>query len=90
MNNMDGLKTKAELFPLADPANKYGLHTLRMVNTLAIPVVTDDLAITIDPRQLIMCIRYYRVNYILTNLNHTTTCIVHKLYLAVYHKRLLT
>ena len=68
INNMDGLKTKAE----------YGLHSLGLVNTLAIPVATDNLAITIDPRQLIRCIRYYRVNYILTNLNHTTTCMVHK------------
>ena len=48
------------------------------MNTLAILVATDDLVITIDPRQLIRCIRYYRVNYILTNLNHTTTCMVHK------------
>ena len=90
MTNMDRMKTKAELFPPDDLAKKYGLHSLGLVNTLAIPVATDDLAITIDPCQLVRCIRYYRVNYILTNLNHTTTCIVHKLYLAVYHKRLLT
>ena len=28
MTNMDGMKTKAELFPPADPAKKYGLHSL--------------------------------------------------------------
>ena len=90
MTNMDRLKTKAKLFPPADLAKKYGLHSLGLVSTLAIPVATDDLAITMDPRQLIRCIRYYRVNYILTNLNHTTTCMVDKLYLTFYHQRLLT
>ena len=87
MNSMDGTKTKAELFPTADPAKKFGLHSLKLVNSLAIPVVTDNLAITVDPSHLVRCIRYYRVNYILANLNHTTTCMVHKLYLAFYHKR---
>ena len=90
MTNMDGMKTKAELFPPADPAKKNYLHSLGLVNTLAIPVAKDDLAIMIDPRQLVRCIRNYRVNYILTNLNHTSTCMVDKLYLAFYHKRLLT
>ena len=36
MNSMDGTKTKAELFPLADPAKKFGLHSLGLVNSLAI------------------------------------------------------
>ena len=55
-----------------------------------LPVAKDNLAITVDPSQLVRCIRYYRVNYTLMNSNNTTTCMVHKLYLAFYRKRLLT
>ena len=60
MNSMDGQKMKAKLLPPADPARKYGLHGLGLVNTLALPVATDDLAITIEPHQLVRCIRYYQ------------------------------
>ena len=58
MNSRDGKKTEAELFPLADPGRKYGLHCLGLVNTLSLPVATDEPAITIDPGQLLKCIRY--------------------------------
>ena len=58
MNSRDGKKTEAELFPPADPGRKYGLHCLGLVNTLSLPVATDKLAITIDPGQLLKCIRY--------------------------------
>ena len=58
MINKDGQKTRAELFPPAEPGKKFSLHGLGVVNTMALPVATDDLAITIDPRQLVTCIRY--------------------------------
>ena len=58
MNSRDGKKTEAELFPPAEPGRKYGLHCLGFVNTLSLPVATDELAITIDPGQLLKCIRY--------------------------------
>ena len=58
MNSRDGKKTEAELFPPAEPGRKYGLHCLGLVNTLSLPVATDELAITIDPGQLLKCIRY--------------------------------
>ena len=58
MINKDGQKTRAELFPPAEPGKKFGLHGLGVVNTMALPVATDDLAITIDPRQFVTCIRY--------------------------------
>ena len=52
-----GQKTKAKLFSPADPGRKYGLHGLGVVNTMSLPVATDKLAITIDPRQFVRCIR---------------------------------
>ena len=58
MYNRDGEKTQAELFPPAEPGKKYGLHGLGLVNTLAMPLATDDLMITVDPRQFITSIRY--------------------------------
>ena len=61
MNNMDGTKTKAELYPLADLAKKFGLYSPGLVNSLAIPIATDNLASPIDPSQLVRRIRYYRV-----------------------------
>ena len=59
MNRRDGQKTKAELFPPAEPGKKFGLHGLGVVNTMALQVATDELAITIDPRQFVTCIRYH-------------------------------
>ena len=59
MKSRDGQKTKAKLFPPADPGRNYGLHGLGLVNTLSLPVATDELAITIDPRQFVRCIRYH-------------------------------
>ena len=40
------------------PGEKYGLHTLGVVNSLVMPLATDDLVLTIDPCQFITSIRY--------------------------------
>ena len=58
MYDMDGERTQAELFPPAEPGEKYGLHTLGVVNSLVMPLATDDLVLTIDPCQFITSIRY--------------------------------
>ena len=58
MINKDGQKTRAKLFPPAEPGKKLGLHGLGVVNTMVLPLATDDLAITIDPCQFVTCIRY--------------------------------
>ena len=79
MNSNDRTKTNAELYPPADPAKRFGLYSLGLVNSLAIPIATDQLAITVDPSQLIRLVRCYRVNFALTNLSQSTTWMVHKL-----------
>ena len=58
MINRDGQKMRAELFPPAEPGKKSGLHGLGVVNTMALPVATDNLDITINSRQFVTCIRY--------------------------------
>ena len=63
MKNRDGKDTKAKLFPMADPGKKHGLHTLGLINTLAMSVPADGPTIDIDPGQLVRCTRYFRENY---------------------------
>ena len=50
----------AEIFPPADPGVKYGVYSLGLVNSLAIPVdktAGDAPEVKIDPGQLIRCTR---------------------------------
>ena len=50
----------AELFPPADPGARYGVHTLGLVNSLAIPIDETDgegTEVKIDPGQLVRCTR---------------------------------
>ena len=58
MYDRDGDRTQAELFPPAEPERKYGLYGLGVINSLAMPLVTDNLVLAVDPRQYITAIRY--------------------------------
>ena len=63
MKNRDGKDTKARLFPPAGPGKKFGLHTLGLINTLAMSVPAEGPAIVINPGQLVRCTRYFRESY---------------------------
>ena len=58
MRNRDGKETKAELFPPADPGQKYGLYTLGLINTLSVRVPSEGPPINVNPSQLVRCTRY--------------------------------
>ena len=65
LRNREGKEYKAELFPPADPGQKYGLYSLGLINTLSVRVSSEGPQIEIDPGQLVRCTRYdcqiYRV-----------------------------
>ena len=53
----EGVLKYIGLFPLADPGKKFGTYVLGVINTITLPMATEGLAMTIDPRQNITCIR---------------------------------
>ena len=60
MKNRENKEYRAEIFPPADPGVKYGVYSLGLVNSLAIPVdetAGDAPEVKIDPGQLIRCTR---------------------------------
>ena len=53
-------ESTADIFPPADPVARYGVHTLGLVNSLAVPVDETDgegPEVTVDPGQLVRCTR---------------------------------
>ena len=58
MYNKEGISKYIGLFPPAEPGKKYGTYVLGVINTIALPaIIAEGLAMTIDPRQYITCIR---------------------------------
>ena len=57
MYDRDG-DCKAELFPPAEPGRKFGTYVLGVINSIAMPLATNDLVLTVDPRQYFTSIRY--------------------------------
>ena len=58
MYDSDGDSKHARLSPPADPGRKFGTYVLGVINTIALPLATDGLVLTVDPRQYINSIRY--------------------------------
>ena len=63
LKNREGREYKAELFPPADPGQKYGLYSLGLINTLAVRDPAEGPEVEIDPGQLVRCTRYDRQIY---------------------------
>ena len=59
MKSQDGTETHARLYPPADPAKKFGLASLGIINSLAIPVTPEAQPVTVDPGNLVRCTRYH-------------------------------
>ena len=58
MYDKEGTSKYIGLFPPAEPGKKYGTYVLGVINTIALPaVIAEGLAMTIDPKQYITCIR---------------------------------
>ena len=60
IKDKENKEATAELFPPADPGARYGVHTLGLVNSLAIPIDETDgegTEVKIDPGQLVRCTR---------------------------------
>ena len=57
MYDRDGISKYIGLFPPAEPGKKYGTYVLGVINTIALPLASEGLAMTMDPRQYITCIR---------------------------------
>ena len=59
MKSQDGTETHARLYPPADPARKYGIASLGIINSLAVPVTPEAHPVTVDPGNLVRCTRYH-------------------------------
>ena len=59
MKSQDGTETHARLYPPADPAKKFGLASLGIVNSLAVPVTPETPPVVVDPGNLVRCTRYH-------------------------------
>ena len=60
LKDKENKESTAEIFPPADPVARYGVHSLGLVNSLAIPVDETDgegTEVKIDPGQLVRCTR---------------------------------
>ena len=60
IKDKENKEATAEIFPPADPGARYGVHTLGLVNSLAIPIDETDgegTEVKIDPGQLVRCTR---------------------------------
>ena len=58
MKSQDGSETHARLYPPADPAKKYGLASLGLINSLAVPATPESPPVVVDPGNLVRCTRY--------------------------------
>ena len=47
----------AKLFPSADPLKSFGVFSVGMINSIAIPTTTEELAPTVDSKQYINAVR---------------------------------
>ena len=63
LKNKENREYKAEIFPPADPGEKYGLYSLGLINTLAVQEPAEGPEVEIDPSQLVRCTRYDRQIY---------------------------
>ena len=59
MKSQDGSETHARLYPPADPAKKFGLASLGLINSLAVPVTPETPPVVVDPGNLVRCTRYH-------------------------------
>ena len=59
MKSQDGTETHARLYPPADPAKKFGLASLGIINSLAVPVTPETPPVVVDPGNLVRCTRYH-------------------------------
>ena len=59
MKSQDGTETHARLYPPADPAKKFGLASLGIINSLAVPVTSETPPVVVDPGNLVRCTRYH-------------------------------
>jgi hypothetical protein len=59
MKSQDGSETHARLYPPADPAKKFGLASLGLINSLAVPATPETPPVVVDPGNLVRCTRYH-------------------------------
>ena len=48
----------AMLYPPAGEGKKFGVYVLGVINTLALPLATEALVISVDPKQYLTAVRY--------------------------------
>ena len=59
MKSQDGTETHARLYPPAEQAKKYGIASLGIINSMAVPVTPEAHPVTVDPGNLVRCTRYH-------------------------------